>query len=172
MLLTCPPYFDLEKYCDDPADISNMGYNEFLVAYREILRKGVDKLKDNAFAVVVVGEVRDKHGYYRNFIGDTVEAMEMAGAKYYNEIILITMGATIALRASSQFEATRKVVNTHQKALVFLKSNGDDVALREYLDEFDRTKVLTPMKQSILVFLKGNSKLAKKDLGSYDYDVF
>ena len=172
MLLTCPPYFDLEQYSDNPKDISNMPYDEFMAVYSDVFKKSIAKLRDNAFAVVVVGEIRDKKGYYRNFIGDTIGAMESAGAKYYNEIILITMGGTLALRAGLQFEATRKVANTHQKALVFFKSNGDAAALKEYMDEFERTKIITPMHRSILVFLKGNPKLANEDLGTYDYELF
>lgn len=172
MLLTCPPYADLEVYSDDPADISNMEYKDFLSVYEEIFEKSILKLKENAFICVVVGEVRDKNGYYRNFIGDTIKAVEKTGAKYYNEIILITMGGTLALRAGAQFSASRKVGNTHQKALVFLKSNGDEKALQEYLNDFESERQLTPMKKSILVFLRGNSKLAKADIENYDFELF
>lgn len=171
-LLTCPPYADLEVYSDDPKDISNMEYEDFLKVYREILKKSVDKLKENAFCAVVVGEVRDKNGIYRNFIGDTIKAMEDAGCKYYNEIILITMNGTLSLRAGKVFEASRKVGNTHQKALVFLKSNGDEKALKKYLDSFDNERQLTEMKQNILIFLKGNSKLAKSDIETFNFDLF
>lgn len=170
-LLTCPPYADLEVYSQDPADISNMEYEDFLSVYTEILSKSIAKLKENAFIVIVVGEVRDKKGYYRNFIGDTINAVESTGAKYYNEIVFITMYATIALRAARQFEGTRKIVNTHQKALVFLNS-GADADLIEYMTAFEREKILTPMKESILVFLRGDSKLAKNDLADFKYDLF
>lgn len=172
MLLTCPPYGDLEVYSDDPQDISNMDYEDFLAAYRNILRKSVAKLKENSFAAVVVGEIRDKKGHYRNFIGDTIQAMEDAGMHYYNECILITAVSTLCLRAGRQFDTTRKVGNTHQKALVFLKSNGDDNALREYLASFDQTKHLEEMKQNILIFLKGESKLAKSDIQTYTFEWF
>ena len=172
MLLTCPPYADLEQYSDDPADLSNMEYEEFLKIYREIFKKSIDMLAENAFIAVVVGEVRDKHGYYRNFIGDTIDALKDAGAHYYNEIILITMGGTLPLRAGKVFEASRKVSNTHQKALIFLKSNGDKDSLNDYLNEFDKTKEVTEMKKNILIFLKGNSKLAKNDIENYDFEIF
>lgn len=129
-------------------------------------------LADNAFIAIVVGEVRDKKGHYRNFIGDTIEIMRSIGANYYNEIILITAGATLALRAGRQFEATRKVVNTHQKALIFLKSKGDEKALEEFIDSFNKTREITEMKESILIFLKGNSQLAKSDIENYDFDLF
>lgn len=38
-LLTCPPYADLEVYSDDPRDISNMQYEQFIETYGEILHK-------------------------------------------------------------------------------------------------------------------------------------
>lgn len=169
MLLTCPPYFDLEQYSDDPADISNMNYGDFLAAYETILAKSVAKVKDNGFIAVVVGEVRDDEGNYRNFIGDTIEAVERAGAHYYNEIVLITMLGTLPIRIRRQFEAGRKVGNTHQKALIFLKSKGDTEKLREYLEDFSDTRILTPMKKSILVFLKGKAVKAK-DIETYTFD--
>lgn len=171
-LLTCPPYADLEIYSSDPADISNMPYDRFLEVYTEILRKAIGKLKENTFACVIVGEVRDKNGHYRNFIGDTITACEKAGAKYYNEIILVTMTGTGALRAKRPFESSRKVMNTHQKALVFLKSGGNETALDNWLDCFDRERILQPMKESVLVFLKGQSKLAIHDLESYEFPEF
>ena len=172
MLLTCPPYADLEVYSDDPADISNMEYDDFLSFYEKIFEKSIAKLKENAFICVVVGEVRDNNGYYRNFIGDTIKAVEKTGAKYYNEIVLVTMGGTLPLRAGRTFNASRKVANSHQKALVFLKSNGDEKALQEYLSDFESERRLTPMKKSILVFLRGNSKLAKSDMEKYEFELF
>ena len=138
-LLTCPPYADLEVYSDDPRDISNMPYNEFKEAYFEIIKKACDKLKDNAFAAIVVGEVRDKQGYYYNFIGDTIKAFEEAGLKYYNEIILLNAIATAALRAKLVFNGGRKVVKTHQNVLVFVKGDEKEVvqSLEKYEYDFD-----------------------------------
>jgi len=164
MILSCPPYGNLEKYSDDPRDVSNMEYSEFIEAYTDIFGKAVNMLRENAFIVIVVGEIRDNKGYYRNFIGDTIKAIEKTGAKYYNEIILVTMIATAALRAGKVFEASRKVTHVHQKALVFLRSNNDDDALRDYISSFEKERILTPVKKSILIFIKGDERLAKNDL--------
>ena len=170
-LLTCPPYHDLEKYSDDPNDLSNMNYDEFNSVYFEIIRKSVSKLKENAFAAIVVGEIRDKKGNYRNFIGDTVQAFEAAGMRYYNEIILITAFGTLPVRAGTQFEKTRKVGNTHQKALIFMQAK-DDQSFKAMIEEFDRTRAVAAMKKSVLVFLKGDAKLAKTDIDKYDFEMF
>lgn len=123
MLLTCPPYADLEKYSDDPRDISNMNYSEFARCYREIIRRSTGMLKENAFAAIIVGEVRDKKGNYRNFVGDTIRAFEENGLHWYNNMVLLNSIATAALRAARQFNAARKVVTCHQHVLVFVKGD-------------------------------------------------
>lgn len=134
-LLTCPPYADLEVYSDDPCDISTMPYEEFKEAYFEIIQKACDKLKDNSFAAIVVGDVRDKNGYYYDFVGDTVEAFKAAGLQYYNECILLNQIATAAVRAARQFNGGRKVVKTHQNVLIFVK--GDEKEIMQRLEKYD-----------------------------------
>lgn len=124
MCLSCPPYADLEVYSDDADDLSNMEYGQFIKVYSGIIRKLYDKLKDNSFVVWVVGEVRNKKGDYYNFIGDTIKAFLDAGFNYYNELILQTMLGTAMLRASKQFQASRKVIKVHQNILVFVKGDG------------------------------------------------
>jgi hypothetical protein len=123
LVFSCPPYADLEVYSDDPHDISTMPYDDFIVAYREIIRKSVAMLKNDRFACFVVGEVRDKKGMYRDFVGDTVQAFVDAGAAYYNEAILVTQIASLAIRAGGMFTKTRKLGKTHQNILVFVKGD-------------------------------------------------
>lgn len=128
LVFSCPPYADLEVYSDDPADISNMPYDQFLTAYREIIRRAVARLKPNRFAVWVVGEVRDAGGNYRNFVGDTVQAFRDAGADFYNEAIVVTPAGTLPLRAGRQFAVGRKLGKCHQNVLVFVKGDGKEAA--------------------------------------------
>ena len=82
------------------------------------------------------------------------------------------MGGTAPLRCRKVFEASRKVCNVHQKALVFLKNPGDKKALCQYIADFERDRYLTPMKESILVFLKGNAKSAAGEIEDYDFPEF
>jgi ParB-like chromosome segregation protein Spo0J len=123
MVFSCPPYADLEVYSDSPDDLSNMDYPEFVAAYREIIAKAVGMLKPDRFACFVVGDVRDKQGIYRNFVGDTIAAFEAAGARYYNEAVLVTSTGSLAIRAGKQFSASRKLGKTHQNVLVFVKGD-------------------------------------------------
>lgn len=130
MCLSCPPYADLEVYSDNPDDLSNMDYKDFIKTYQSIITKLYDKLKDDSFVVWVVGEVRNKKGNYYNFIGDTIKCFLNAGFNYYNEIILQTPVGTAMLRASKIFQSSRKVAKVHQNILVFVKGDGNKASKR------------------------------------------
>jgi hypothetical protein len=130
-LFTCPPYADLEVYSDDPNDLSTLGYDQFKQDYAKIISESCKLLKDDSFACVVVGEVRDqKSGNYYNFVGDTISAFIDAGLGYYNEAILVTAVGSLPVRAGRQFEASRKLGKTHQNVLVFVKGDGKKAAQR------------------------------------------
>lgn len=134
-ILSCPPYADLEVYSDDPRDISTMDYDDFLKAYRGIIAIVCRKLRQDRFAVFVVGDVRDKKGFYRNFVDDTKAAFRDCGMLLYNDLVLLEQIGTGALRAGRQFSALRKVVKCHQNVLVFYK--GDIQKIRENFREID-----------------------------------
>ena len=123
LVMSCPPYADLEKYSDDKNDLSNMDYAQFLEKYREIIKKSVAMLKPNRFAVFVVGEIRDKSGEYRNFVGDTIKAFQDAGLRYYNHAILVNRNGSAGVRARKQMQ-NRKLVHTHQNVIVGLKGDA------------------------------------------------
>jgi DNA modification methylase len=120
-LFSCPPYADLEVYSDLPDDLSNMNYKDFLSKYCSIIRKSLELLKPNSYACFVVGDVRDKQGYYLDFISDTKKAFINSGAKLYNEAILLNSVGTASMRANRIFSAGQKLVKIHQNVLIFKK---------------------------------------------------
>lgn len=122
-ILSCPPYADLEVYSDDPADLSNMPWPDFIAAYRDIIARACDLLTPDRFAVWVVGEVRDPAGNYRGLVPETVRAFTDAGLRLYNEAVLVTPVATMSIRAAATFEPGRKLIKGHQNVLVFVKGD-------------------------------------------------
>lgn len=118
-IFSCPPYADLEVYSDLPDDLSNMDYKDFVIKYRSIIQKALKLLKPNCYAVFVVGEVRDKEGFYYDFVGDTKRAFIDAGAKLYNDAILLNAVGTASMRANRIFGSGKKLVKIHQNVLVF-----------------------------------------------------
>jgi len=120
-VFSCPPYADLEVYSDLKGDISNMPYNNFMLAYEEIIKKSCKLLKSGGYACFVVGEVRDKKGNYIGFVPDTINAFEKAGVRFYNEAILLNSIASASMRANKQFSSGKKLVKIHQNVLIFKK---------------------------------------------------
>lgn len=122
-VFSCPPYGDLEKYSDDPADLSSMEWHTFKAAYSRIILRSVKKLKQDRFACFVVGDFRDKRGFYRDFVSTTISAFRDCGAELYNEAILVTPIGSASMRVTKQFQSGRKFAKTHQNVLVFCKGD-------------------------------------------------
>ncbi len=126
LIFSCPPYADLEVYSDLKEDISNMPYKDFISVYREIIRKSCALLKEDRFAVFVVGDVRDTKGFYHNFVSDTINAFLQCELKLYNEMILVNAIGAKAIGANGYMK-TRKVGKVHQNVLVFYKGNPNKI---------------------------------------------
>lgn len=128
LLFSCPPYYNLEIYSDDPKDASNQDtYEDFIKILDKAFKAALGCLKQNRFAVIVVGDVRNKaNGFYYDFCGDIKRIFREAGAYLYNEIVLVETGASTALRASRYMES-RKVAKMHQNVLVLYKGDVKDI---------------------------------------------
>lgn len=123
LILSCPPYGDLEKYSDDPRDLSNMRPESFLLTYHRAIARVVQVMRQDSFACFVVGDYRGPDGLYRNFVGQTVAGFHEAGARLYNDAVLLTVIGTNAMRITKQFIAGRKFGKTHQNVLIFVKGD-------------------------------------------------
>lgn len=128
LLFSCPPYFDLEVYSDLENDASNQdSYEDFIKILENAFKDSTKCLKNNRFAVICVGDVRNKtNGCYYDFCGDIKRIFKEAGMNLYNEIILIENSVTSPLRASNYMK-TRKVVKMHQNILVFYKGDANEI---------------------------------------------
>jgi len=131
-VFTCPPYYDLEVYTDNPDDLSNLSISDFDAKYRSILKKSADKLKDNRFFTIVVSEVREqsvtgnyKIGKYKGLVWKTIQFLEECGLSFYNDMVLFNSQHQASRVASTYFERNRKVASVHQNILVFVKGNPD-----------------------------------------------
>lgn len=121
-VFSCPPYGTLERYSDDPNDLSTMKINEFKEPYKKAIRNVVDTLQDNRFAAFVVGNYRENKKLV-DLVSLTVEAFGEAGADYYGDLLYVTPYGTAPLRAAVTFNAARKIVRTHQYLLCFVKGD-------------------------------------------------
>lgn len=124
MLFTCPPYYNLEVYTDDPNDLSLQdSYQKFLLKYTNIIERCYNVLKEDTFGVIVVSEIRAPDGSLYGFVPDTVKAFTAAGFKFYNELILENCSVSLSVRCPKYFDQSRKIGKHHQNVLVFYKGN-------------------------------------------------
>lgn len=117
LFISCPPYYNLD------GDASNQPtYEAFLDILRDAFTKAITCLKQNRFAVVIVGDIRDTKGGNYNFPGDVVRIFQNCGCAFLNDIVLIRPDATANMRAA-KYMKSRKVVRVHERVLVFYKGN-------------------------------------------------
>lgn len=177
LFFTCPPYADLEVYSDKLEDLSNKEYPEFLQLYRNVIRRATAMLKPDSFAVIVVSDLRDKKGFYRNFVSDTIDAFQDVGLKFYNEAILVNTAGGLAIRVGKQFEHSRKMGKDHQNVLVFC--NGDPAQSAAFRTEDPQGYAedinsylkagagkLGVNHEKVLVFAKGDPEKAAEIIGT------
>ena len=127
LLFSCPPYFDLEIYSDLENDASNQEtYEDFIAIIENAFTNAIKCLKENRFAVITVGDVRDKNGFYYNFIDDIKRIFINNEMKLYNELILIESIGTLPQRVG-RFMEHRKIGKCHQNVLVFYKGNTKEI---------------------------------------------
>ena len=166
LLFSCPPYFDLEHYSDLPNDASNAPtYEQFLQILENAFAGALQCLRENRFAVIVVGDIRNrKTGFYYDFVGDIKRIFQKHGAGLYNELILIESGASTALRAGKYMEM-RKIAKNHQNVLVFYKGEHNFQISRAV----DSRKVVQ-VNKNVLVFYKGEQSKIKEQFKKIEYD--
>lgn len=165
---SCPPYFDLEVYSDDPRDASNQGD---YAGFREILANAFAgaalALKPGRFAAVVMSNVRDKRGFYRDICGDIRSIMAENGLHLYNEIILINAVGSASMRAAN-YMRNRKVARMHQNVMVFHKGQtGDEIYLSDDFDLLGKLQTIQ-LHEDVMVFFKGDPAGIKGDFGDVD----
>lgn len=132
MVLTCPPYGDLERYSDDPRDLSTMRWGQFTEALTGIVTRTVAALRPDRFAAWVVSDIRDRRGGLRDLPGEIARAHQEAGATWLDDLAVIDPIGSGRLRAKRPFVRGRKTLRSHQRVLVFCAGDAREAAWRVY----------------------------------------
>jgi DNA modification methylase len=136
LLFSCPPYFDLEVYSDLENDASNQkDYISFIKILETAFTNAISCLKENRFAFIVVGDLRNKNGAYYNFPQTIKDIFLAAGCVLYNELVLVEPLGTLPQRVG-RYMGTRKIGKCHQNILVFYK--GD---IKEIKNNFNKIEI-------------------------------
>lgn len=120
--ITCPPYYDVEVYSDQPDDISALGsYEEFNGAMLVNAICCFDLLKPGAFFCIIIANFRDKKTKQLvDFRAHTVQNMQDAGFLFWQDVILSKNFGSAAKRSTNAWKGL-KLVPRHEHLLVFRK---------------------------------------------------
>jgi len=87
VIMTCPPYFNIEKYDSADGQLTDLKtYEQFLERYNIILNKSIAVLKPGGFFIIVLANFRIDGQFY-DFVGDTKNILKQK-LIYHDEIIL------------------------------------------------------------------------------------
>lgn len=119
LVLTCPPYHQLERYEPTENQLSEIAdYNSFLNQI-EVCGKNIARvLKSGGFCVWVCGDWRDK-GHYRSFHADTIRLFSKY-LKHHDTIIMENQSPFASLQLG-KVAANRYTSKIHEFILVFKK---------------------------------------------------
>jgi DNA modification methylase len=140
LVMTCPPYHQLEKYESVDGQLSDIKkYSEFLDMI-ELCGANIKRvLKPGGFCVWVCGDWREG-GKFRNFHSDTIRLFEKAGLITHDVMIMKNISPFAALQAG-KVASKRYTSKVHEYVLVFRKEgeleiNTDVIVKQEEKDNF------------------------------------
>lgn len=119
-LITCPPYWNLEKYNGGGIDACN-SWKEFLEKYRMILERCVKASKAGAKFCIMVGDWRNNHKYY-DLSFQTMKIMTDAGLEVWDEVIVSRRTISKIKIMIPQAVRLGYTVKVHENLLVFKKN--------------------------------------------------
>jgi tRNA G10 N-methylase Trm11 len=119
-LLTCPPYFDLERYEGGKHDLSMLkDYSSFLAAIQQVISEARRILRPGSIACWVVGMTRNNRGELLPLHHDIARIHRELGFLFREEIV-VHHRQTGAMQRVGNFEKGRRhLVRVHEYALIF-----------------------------------------------------
>jgi len=119
-MITCPPYWNLEKY-DNPDGLDRCPtWETFLTCYRRIISRCFEKAKCGTIFCVMVGEWRKK-GVYYDLEFETRSAFKAVGAEIIDQIIVSRSKVSKIKIMLPQCKRLGYSVRVHECLLVFKK---------------------------------------------------
>ena len=119
-LLTCPPYWNLEKYHSKEGLDRIKEWKDFLVEYEKLWKHVSEKAVSGARYCIMVGDWRKKNIFY-DFGYQTEKVMEKCGFKPFDKVILSHKKVSpikLMLPQAKRFGYTPKV---HQYLYIYEK---------------------------------------------------
>ena len=120
-LLTCPPYWNLEKYKNDKKGIDHIKkWDDFLIQYEKIWKRCIEKAEKGAKYCIMVGDWRKNHKYY-DLTFQTEKILSKYGMKPFDKIILSYKKISPIKLMLPQAKRLGYTVKVHQYLIVYEK---------------------------------------------------
>jgi len=124
LVMTCPPYWNIEKYEDVPNQLSSTkNYDAFMEKIEECADNIERVLKPGAFCAWVCADFRSWSGdaKFYPFHADTMQAFERSGMILHDIVVIKNQSPFAALQAG-KVAAKRYTSKIHEYLLVFRKA--------------------------------------------------
>lgn len=121
--LTCPPYWNLEKYDSDKSIDRNRTFELFIKDYKTILNKSFNKAKEGTIFCIMVGNWRKNHTYY-DLQYETDKIFKEAGLRIIDKIIVSRKKVSKIKIMLPQAKRLGYSVNVHEYLLVYKKGDN------------------------------------------------
>jgi|TARA_B110000967_G_C18705386_1_gene469954 DNA modification methylase len=116
-LITCPPYWNLEKYEKDGIDREKT-WELFLEKYEQIWQRVTEKALPGAKYCIMVGDWRKNHKFY-DFTYQTEKILEKCGMKPFDKVVLSYKKISPIKLMLPQAKRLGYTVKVHQTLLVY-----------------------------------------------------
>jgi hypothetical protein len=122
MLITCPPYYDMEQYEGGEADLSMAPtYSEFYTMLSDVIAESKRILKPGALSFWTIGLHRNKEGHLLPMHHDLATAHHDLGFELVEEVILHMKNTGSVQRVGNFAKGEHRLVRVHEYLLIFRK---------------------------------------------------
>jgi DNA modification methylase len=128
-----PPYWDIEDYGDEPAQLGNASYKGFLLGMQSVAKAWLPKFKDDCWHIVNVNDFR-KEGKFYPYHADTIRIFQAVGWELVDLWVIDQLVSGLSKAFAVSFNMKRLAPKVHEYALVFRKakkSNKKHVTVRQ-----------------------------------------
>lgn len=119
MIMTCPPYWNIEKYESVDGQLSDIDdYPEFQAQMAEHAKHALRKVKSGGHAIYVVNDFR-RNGKFYDWHNDMIRDFKAAGWELHD--LAVNKVNSVAIMGVGAYEKDRKLVKLHEYVLIFKK---------------------------------------------------
>tara|TARA_B110000444_G_C18824088_1_gene589361 strand:- start:510 stop:1271 length:762 start_codon:yes stop_codon:yes gene_type:complete len=119
-LLTCPPYWNLEKYESKEGLDRIKDWNDFIIDYEKLWKRVTEKAEKGSLYCIMVGDWRKAHKFY-DLTYQTEKIMDKCGMVPFDKVVLSYRKITPIKMQLPQCKRLGYSCKVHQYLLVYKK---------------------------------------------------